>query len=101
MTDVTRFKDLQESHKNLEKLFQTENLKREAAEGMLIDNMKELATKMEEKFDNVTKTLTLLQLQLSNHDNGKGQSSGGSILGSPNQGSSGAGPLHQFHDTSR
>lgn len=50
----------QDSQKKLESLIQTKTLKKEATEGWLNDYMKGLAANMEEKFDNVSKTLAML-----------------------------------------
>lgn len=60
MAKGTHFKYLRIHKTKLESLFQTETLKKEATEGWLNDYMKGLAANMEEKFDNVSKTLAML-----------------------------------------
>lgn len=57
MADGTRLKDLQEAHKKLDQVLQSESMKRVAAE-----------QKTQEQLDHITKTLADLQLQLLNKE---------------------------------
>lgn len=104
MAEATRFKDLQEAQKRLDQIFQSESMKRDAAELKLQEQMSQISTDVQNqlqsfagKFDHLSQTLATMQLQLLNGDKKKHAMSEGSILGERN--SDGRDGYYQLKDS--